>query len=177
MQRRAALKTFALSIGSTLVLPSWASAWTKETLLSSDISLSASQEALLAEIVETIIPKTDTPGARELNVDKFVTLMVADCYDAKAQDTFAKGLVAVDEAAKKDYGKAFTEAAPAQRLAILNKMDKSGSDTEKSFVRLVKNLTIQGYLNSEYVMTNLRVYEFIPGRYHGCVPAKLQAGK
>lgn len=177
MQRRAALKTFALSIGSTLVLPSWANAWSKETLCQSDIILSSSQEALLAEIVETIIPKTDTPGARELNVDKFVTLMVADCYDAKAQETFKKGLSAADEIAKKDYSKAFTEVEPAQRLAVLNKMDKSGNDTEKGFIRLVKNLTIQGYLNSEYVMTNLRVFEFIPGRYHGCVPAKPQAGK
>jgi hypothetical protein len=177
MQRRAALKTFALSIGSTLVLPSWANAWSKETLHHADTILSSTQEALLAEIVETIIPKTDTPGARELNVDKFVTLMVADCYDTKAQDTFAKGLVAVDEIARKDYGKAFVEVDPAQRLAILNKMDKSGSDTEKGFIRLVKNLTIQGYLNSEFVMTNLRVYEFIPGRYHGCVPVKAQPGK
>ena len=177
MQRRAALKTFALSIGNTLVLPSWANAWSKETLHQPSTILSSSQESLLAEIVETIIPKTDTPGAKELNVDKFVALMVADCYDAKAQDTFAKGLKAVDEIAKKDYGKAFVEAEPVQRLAILNKMDKSGSDTEKGFIRLVKNITIQGYLNSEYVMTNLRVFEFIPGRYHGCVPAKSPAGK
>lgn len=177
MQRRAALKTFALSIGSTLVLPSWANAWSNETLHFSDTILSSTQEALLAEIVETIIPKTDTPGAKELNVDKFVTLMVADCYDAKAQDTFSKGLVAVDDIAKKDYSKAFTETDPAQKLAVLNKMDKSGNDTEKGFIRLVKNLTIQGYLNSEYVMTNLRVFEFIPGRYHGCVPAKSPAGK
>ncbi|RYU96336.1 gluconate 2-dehydrogenase subunit 3 family protein [Emticicia agri] len=177
MQRRAAIKTFAMSIGSTLVLPSWANAWSKETLHQSDTLLSTSQEALLAEIVETIIPKTDTPGAKELNIDKFVTLMVADCYDAKAQDTFAKGLIAADDIAKKEYNKAFVEAEPAQKLAILNKMDKSGTDTEKGFIRLVKNLTIQGYLNSEYVMTNLRVFEFIPGRYHGCVPVKAQTGK
>jgi hypothetical protein len=177
MQRRAALKTFALSIGSTLVLPSWVNAWSNETLHTTDRILSPSQEALLAEIVETIIPKTDTPGAKELNVDKFVTLMVADCYDAKAQDTFTKGLVAADEIAKKDYNKSFATAEPAQKLAVLNKMDKSANDTEKGFIRLVKNLTIQGYLNSEYVMTNLRVFEFIPGRYHGCVPAKQQAGK
>lgn len=177
MQRRAALKTFALSIGSTLVLPSWANAWNKETLHTSGKTLSSEQAALLAEIVGTIIPKTDTPGAKELNVDKFVTLMVADCYDTKAQDTFSKGLVAVNEISKKDYNKPFVEAEPAQRLTVLNKMDKSSNDTEKGFIRLVKNLTIQGYLNSEYVMTNLRVFEFIPGRYHGCVPAKSPAGK
>jgi len=177
MQRRAALKTFALSIGSTLVLPAWANAWSKENLHQSATILSSSQETLLAEIVETIIPKTDTPGAKELNIDKFVTLMVTDCYDAKAQDTFTKGLAAADANATKDYGKAFAECEPAQKLAVLNKMAKADNATEKGFIGLVKNITIQGYLNSEYVMTNLRVYEFIPGRYHGCVPVKNQAGK
>ncbi|PLK43060.1 gluconate 2-dehydrogenase subunit 3 family protein [Emticicia sp. TH156] len=172
MQRRAALRTFALSIGSTLVLPSWANAWSKETLHQSNLILSSSQEALLAEIVETIIPKTDTPGAKELNLNKFVTLMVADCFDANAQDTFNKGLQKVDTLAASEYSKPFIEADTKLRLAVLNKMAVSDNETDKGFIRLVKNLTIQGYLNSEYVMTNLRVHEFIPGRYHGCVPVK-----
>ena len=172
MQRRAALKTFALSIGSTLILPSWANAWSRETLHQSTSSLSSSQEALLAEIVDTIIPKTDTPGAKDLNVDKFVTLMVADCYDAKAQDTFSKGIVNVDAIAKKEFSKSFAEVDAKQKLAVLDKMANGDNETDKGFIRLVKNITIQGYLNSEYVMTNLRIYEFIPGRYHGCVPVK-----
>lgn len=172
MQRRAALKTFALSIGSTLVLPSWANAWSKESLPPSTTILSTSQEALLAEIVDAIIPKTDTPGAKDLNIDKFVTLMVADCYDAKAKDTFAKGILSVDAIARREFSKLFVEADAKQKLAVLNKMASGDNETDKGFIRLVKNLTIQGYLNSEYVMTNLRVYEFIPGRYHGCVPVK-----
>lgn len=172
MQRRAALKTFALSIGSTLVLPSWANAWSNETLHQLTSIHSPSQEALLAEIVDTIIPKTDTPGAKDLTVDKFVTLMVADCYDSKAQDTFVKGILSVDAIAKKELLKSFAEADSKQKLAVLNKMASGDIETDKGFIRLVKNLTIQGYLNSEYVMTNLRIYEFIPGRYHGCVPVK-----
>jgi len=77
-----------------------------------------------------------------------------------------------DIVAKKDFSKPFVECDAKQKLAVLNKMANSENSDEKGFVRLVKNLTIQGYLNSEYVMTNLRIYEFIPARYHGCVPVK-----
>ncbi|WP_435356527.1 gluconate 2-dehydrogenase subunit 3 family protein [Emticicia sp. SJ17W-69] len=172
MQRRSAIKNLALTIGGTIVLPSWANAWNKQSLQNSSFNISSSQENLLAEIVETIIPKTDTPGAKELNIHQFTTKMVADCYDKKSQETFAKGFDLVDNAAKKDFSKIFIECDGKQKLTILNKMSISENVDEKSFIRLVKNLTIQGYLNSEYVMTNLRVYEFAPARYHGCVPVK-----
>ena len=172
MQRRSAIKNLALTIGGTIVLPSWANAWNKESFQNSPFYISPSQENLLAEIVETIIPKTDTPGAKELNIHQFTTKMVSDCYDKKSQETFTKGFDLVDVAAKKDFSKPFVECEAKQKLAILSKMSNSENNDEKSFVRLVKNLTIQGYLSSEYVMTNLRVYEFAPARYHGCVPVK-----
>lgn len=172
MQRRSAIKTIALSIGSTIILPLWANAWNKASLLKTGFIISTSQEAILAEVVETIIPKTDTPGAKELNIDKFTTKMVADCYDKKSQEIFSKGLDLVENTAKRDFAKSFMACDATQKLAILNKMSNSENSDEKSFVRLVKNLTIQGYLSSEYVMTNLRIYEFAPARYHGCVPVK-----
>jgi hypothetical protein len=170
MQRRTALKSVALSIGSVIILPSWANAWTTKSLQNQHFNLSFSQETLLAEIVETIIPKTDTPGAKDLGINKFVEKMIADCYDKKAQEIFAKGLVSIENIAKKEYSKSFVECDGKQKLSILNSMLSSSNNEDKDFVKLVKNITIQGYLNSEYVMTNLRIFEFVPGRYHGCVP-------
>ncbi|AFK02363.1 hypothetical protein Emtol_1214 [Emticicia oligotrophica DSM 17448] len=172
MQRRSAIKNLALTIGSTLVLPSWANAWTTESFPMTSFSLTTSQETLLAEIVETIIPKTDTPGAKELNLHQFTTTMVADCYDKKAQDIFTKGIEAVNAASQKTYSKAFADCDSSQKLELLKKMEASENADEKAFIRLVKNLTIQGYLTSEYVMTNIRPFEFAPGHYYGCVPVK-----
>jgi Gluconate 2-dehydrogenase subunit 3 len=172
MQRRTALKSVALSIGSVITLPSWANAWNVQTFQNQQFNLNFSQESLLTEIVETIIPKTDTPGAKELVINKFVEKMVTDCYDKKAQDVLAKGLVSVENMAKKDYLQPFVECDGKQKLAILNSMLNSSNNEDKDFVKLVKNITIQGYLNSEYVMTNLRIFEFVPGRFHGCVPVK-----
>jgi hypothetical protein len=172
MQRRTALKTVALSIGSVIILPSWANAWTTKSLQNQPFNSSFSQETLLAEIVETIIPKTDTPGAKDLEIHQFTMKMIADCYDKKAQEVFAKGLVSVDNFAQKDFSKSFIESDSKQKLAVLNSMLNSSDSNDKDFVRLVKNITVQGYLNSEYVMTNLRKYQFLPGKYHGCVPVK-----
>ena len=172
MQRRTALKTVALSIGSVITLPAWANTWSINSLPNQHFNLSFSKETLLAEIVELIIPKTDTPGAKDLEINKFVVKMVADCYDKKAQEVFTKGLNSVDNVANKDYSKPFEQCDGKQKLAVLNAMLSSSNNDDKDFVELVKNITIQGYLNSEYVMTNLRKFEFVPGRYHGCVPVK-----
>jgi Gluconate 2-dehydrogenase subunit 3 len=172
MQRRSAVKNIALTIGASIVLPSWANAWRKDSFRNNHSQISTFQENILAEIVETIIPKTNTPGAKELNVHQFVERMVKDCYDKKAQETFSKGVDLVDASAKSNFSKTFLECDAKQRLEVLNKMSKSENSDEKNFVQLVKGLTIEGYLNSEYVMINLRKYEFAPARYHGCVPVK-----
>jgi Gluconate 2-dehydrogenase subunit 3 len=171
MQRRSAIKNIALTIGGAIVLPSWANAWNRESLQHSRL-ISPSQDALLAEIVETIIPKTTTPGAKELNIHQFTTKMVTDCYDKNAQGIFTKGFDLVDKNAKNSFSKSFMDCDAKQRLEVLDKMSKSENSDEKNFVGLVKGLTIRGYLNSEYVMTNLRIFEFAPAHFYGCVPIK-----
>lgn len=172
MKRRSAVKNIALTMGVAIVLPSWANAWRKDSFQNNASPISSFQENILAEIVETIIPKTHTPGAKELNVQQFIPKMIADCYDKPAQDTFTKGFALVDIASKNSFSKTFLECDAKQRLEVLDKMSKSDIKDEKSFIQLVKGLTIKGYLSSEYVMTNLRIYEYAPARYHGCVPVK-----
>lgn len=168
------------AVGGLISLPAWTNAWTADTARQYPKFLSLSQDELLAEIVETIIPATDTPGvdspgAKALNVHQFIQKMVADCYDAKGQETLRKGLEATDELARKSYEKPFAKIDAPQRLALLTQLSQSTEPTQKAFYSLVKNLTIRGYMNSEYVMTNLTHYEMIPGRYHGCVPVVAKA--
>ena len=172
MQRRSAVKNIALTIGASIVLPVWANAWNKDSFQNNFSKIANFQDNLLAEIVETIIPKTNTPGAKELNVQQFVPKMVMDCYDKKAQEIYKKGFDLVENNAKNSFSKSFIDCDAKQRLEVLNKMSKSENSDEKNFVQLVKGLTIQGYLNSEYVMTNLRIFEFAPAHFYGCVPIK-----
>ncbi|MFD2569599.1 gluconate 2-dehydrogenase subunit 3 family protein [Spirosoma soli] len=162
-------------VGGLISLPAWANGWTSETVRSTQQFLSSSQDDLLAIIAETIIPATDTPGAKALNVHQFIQKIVTDCLDKPAQETFRKGLDATDELAKKTFGKPFGEGDVAQRTALLTQLSQSADPTQKDFYGLVKGLTIRGYLNSEYVMTNLTHYQMIPGHYYGCVPVPAKA--
>lgn len=173
MKRRTALKSVALSIGALASLPSWATSWNRNSLIGQSY-LSKLEAATLSTLVQTLIPKTDTPGAGDLQVDQFVEVMVKDCYDKNTQKIFRDGLSALDTQSKASNQLSFSAASEAQRKKILESHDAAGSDTQKQFYNLVKNLTIQGYMSSEYVMTNLTHYELVPARYHGCVP--LQKG-
>ena len=172
MLRRNALKTLATVVGGLTTLPAWATGWSSESLGQLPALLSVDQRDTLAALVDTIIPATDTPGARELQVPQFIQKVVADCYDKKTQDLLANGLSLTDDLARKAYGTAFAGGDTSQRIQLLKGMEQSPDAAQKDFYGLVKNLTIRGYLNSEYVMTNLTHYEMIPSRYHGCVPVK-----
>ncbi|MBN8821526.1 MULTISPECIES: gluconate 2-dehydrogenase subunit 3 family protein [unclassified Spirosoma] len=158
------------AVGGLISLPAWANGWTAESIPSSQPFISTGQTELLAEMVETIIPATDTPGAKALNVHQFVQKMVADCYDKTAQDRFKNGLESLDGWAQKSFGKPFNQGDVAQRTGLMTQLSKSDDSAQKDFYGLVKGLTIRGYMTSEYVMTNLTHYQFIPGHYYGCVP-------
>lgn len=170
INRRTALKNLALSTASLFSLPAWATSWSAGSLATDSTFLSPAQQALLADVVETIIPTTDTPGARELGVHQFVQRMVEDCYEPAARATLTQGLAALDAVARQQTGKPFAAGDQTQREGWLQPPTQPADPTRQAFLELVKGLTIEGYLTSEYVMTNLSHYEFIPGRYLGCVP-------
>src|SRR5688572_9749325 len=50
-----------------------------------------SDVTLLAEIADTILPETKTPGAKAAGVGPFIAMMVADTYDSREQDLFRDG--------------------------------------------------------------------------------------
>src|SRR5215204_3345793 len=58
--------------------------------------LSPEQAALLPELVETIIPRTDTPGAKDALVHVFVDLFVKDCYPKAQRDMFLGGFAGLE---------------------------------------------------------------------------------
>ncbi|MFT7482038.1 MAG: hypothetical protein ACI8WW_000969, partial [Oceanospirillaceae bacterium] len=107
MNRRKALKNVALTFGTALSLPAWANAWTPESLPATTNFKTAESE-LLNQLVEALIPKTDTPGAGEMGIDKFVMVMVNDCTPDNQRSTFMTQLSLVDAFAKEKYSKLFT---------------------------------------------------------------------
>lgn len=169
MQRRSLLKGLALTVGGLVALPAWAAGWTPQSLGPVAFA-TADDEALLGDIVGTIIPETTTPGAKSLNVHQFAMRMIRDCYDQTAQTTLQQGLALTESTAQQTYGKAFAALDASQRKAVLTGLTTATDPAGKAFMDLIKRLTIQGYTNSEFYLVNVQRFNMAPGYYHGCVP-------
>ena len=95
--------------------------------------------------------------------------LIKDCYEKNAQEDFKNGLVKVEILSKSAHNQAFETISVPQKQELLKNLQISTDVKLKEFYGLVKNLTIQGYTTSEYVMVNHLKYEMAPGHYYGCV--------
>lgn len=172
MDRRTSIKTlFVITAGVTLV-PSCLEDRSKSSILLKNMKIDGKQEKLLAELAGTIIPTTDTPGAKEVSAHLFALKMVDDCYDNEGRKKFVTDLKEFERFTKKRFGKSFTDCNQLQRDELLRDIEskKDVSEDVASFYSTMKRLTIQGFLSSQYFLTKVQVYELVPGRFHGCVP-------
>jgi hypothetical protein len=174
MERRAALKQMLIIAGGIALLPSCATEPGKSSIQLTNLDITADQEALLLEIAATILPKTDGPGARELNLHLFTLKMVDDCHTKEDQEAFVKGLHHFDQLAKDTYKQSFIKCTPAERTQLLMAIlkDEHTPKPVQQFLQISKHRIIQGFNNSKYVMSDLHRYELVPGRYNGYFPVK-----
>ncbi len=189
MNRRDALARVAVLMGGTVIgaeffltgcsSPAGTSDKAGETA-ATKFALSPTQLSMLDEVGETILPATKTPGAKAAKIGSFMLVMVRDCYKPADQQIFLTGLTKLDEASQKQIGKAFMAADPAQRTAVLIKLDAEQKEFTKNqrkddpshYFRMMKELTLLGYFTSEVGATQALRYEPVPGRYDGNVPYK-----
>ena len=183
MNRREALSSVALLLGGTLIgSEMFLSGCTNENKKIGTAGLDFSPEdiSFLDEVGDTIIPATDTPGAKDAKIGEFMHTIVRDCYNKTDQDIFIAGMGKLNEASKSMNGKYFLESTPEQRKNLLIALDKEQKEyTAKKkqtdpphYFRMFKELTIWGYFTSEPGATKALRYVAVPGRYEGCIPYK-----
>lgn len=180
MDRRTTIKGLIAFV--TIGIPSFS--FYKWTVFNSaaDVSGLQGKKALLAELAEVIIPRTDTPGAKDAGVENFIILMISDCTEPRTQHNFMAGLDHVEEYALKNYNHKFTACTAAQKNAILTYFeDKSVYKKEilnkinnkllgvPFFIKL-KQLTVEGYCISKTGATMGLAYDYIPSTYQSCIP-------
>lgn len=166
--------------GGAALLPACVKNIKQVSLDLKNLKITPTQEDLLAEIANVIIPTTDTPGAKELNLHQFILRMVDDCFEPEEQEQFLIGLTDFDKMSEEKTGNSFLDLGEDKKerlLAALEGSRNSDHNEEKEktvnkFYSTVKNLTVYGYTTSEYVMTNQLYYNMIPGRFIGCVEVK-----
>jgi len=143
-----------------------------------DALFSDSDIALLDEIAETILPETDTPGAKAADVGAFMALMVTDSYYEPDQAIFRQGLSTIDEQARAILGGDFVSASAGDRLSLLETLDaeqfeymqNKAPDAPAHFFRMMKELALLGYFTSEIGYGQAMRYVETPGRWDPCVP-------
>ena len=135
---------------------------------------SKAQIKMMNEVADTIIPTTDTPGAKAAKVGQFMAVIVSDCYEPDDQKRFMAGLTTLDAECAKRYGKkSFVKLSPVQRTEFLTALDKERREFQKSkkkedknhYFQTLKDLVLWGYFTSEIGATQaLRFVEY-PGKY------------
>jgi hypothetical protein len=142
-------------------------------------AFSAADVALLDEIAETILPETSTPGAKAAKTGAFMALSATDVYTADNQAIVRDGLLKIDAACRSAHGTSFMAATPAQRLIVLQALDREqkaamdarqNNDEPRHYFRLMKELALLGYFTSEIGCTRALQYVESPGKFDPCAP-------
>ncbi len=181
MKRRELLKSTSLWVSGLLLTPSAlvlksCGSLKKEEKWKSDF-FSNDNGNLIFELIDTLIPNTEIPGAIEANVHKFVESYVRDVYNDNKREWFVKELSNFNDKIKEYSSKSFSNLNLTQKINTLNEIQKKESNNNNSFYMNLKKLVIRGYFNSKIGVTKALNYKPIPGIFKGCIPLNEAGGK
>lgn len=148
------------------------------------VFLTPAQAGALSAMADHLLPASETPGARDVGVDRFIDAMVKDYCSTDDQKRFTAGLDQVDTTCRTRFGQTFAAATSAQKDEVFREFEAQSPSTAPSvwgaqisdtpapstFYRKFKELALVGYYTSEPVGRNILRYDPLPGRFTGCVP-------
>lgn len=173
MNRRTALKNVLFISAGTALLPACMQQ-DKATLQLSKLTITGSQEKMMADLVAAIIPATkDFIGAADVKAHEFTLMMMNDCESPDMQQKYLDGMKQFEKLVKDKYNKDFSELDAKQKNELLTQLDKDKNPSEElaKFYNATKYYTVQAFATSAKYMTDVRKYKMVPGsNFKGCVP-------
>ena len=204
MDRRKALKRIRLGAGFLVIGP------TTFSLLQScknepdfewqPTFLSAGSGFALKEILDVILPKTDTPGASDLNIAQFIDSYMDQVAEEEQRNKFSKGADAFARAFKRDTEKEIGEGSKEEFDAIIAKYLRATPEEQERFVKRntetqdpmdanpeedldadagtfgylqsVRDMGIWAWKNSQPIGEEVLWYDPIPGVWIPCGPVE-----
>ncbi len=137
---------------------------------------------LIQAVVDTLIPKTDSPSASECGVHDFLIKVVSECTDTPTQNKFIDGLGALNTTAQSQFNKNFTDCSSAERSTVLAVAERRDAPWPgiagkvqlrylgSPFFMTLKKYTVIGYCTSEGGATQGLRYSHVPSVYSACEP-------
>lgn len=187
MDRRKALRNSALLTSGSFMIPSFLfllQGCKNEARLDwQPLFLENDEAYFISVLVDTILPKTETPGALDVKVDVFLDLVFAKTYNEDAQARIRADIKGFNDDCREKFGKPFVELPSTDRIAVLKDAEANsgkfngsvwgtaaGKQEPVGFYRSLKSLAIWAYLSSEEIGENVLSYDPIPAVYQGCIP-------
>ena len=201
MDRRIALKNMGLSLGYLVAIPTLISivqsCKNEKVLEWTPDFFTPEQGAVLIQLVDLILPKTDTPSASEVQVHLFIDRLTDQVAEMDKQDFMKMSMNKFIEKALKDSGKEkAADLEPKDLEPVLAAALKTTKEDQiKNFKAIdqytetmanggsadltdevsrfgiannLRGLTIWGYKTSEYVGEKVLAYLPVPGEYIHC---------
>ncbi len=146
--------------------------------------LTIGEAGFLATFIDTILPRTETPGGLDVKADMFLDRVFAEAYNDDDRKALRTDLAEFTSGIKADFGADFVDLSTDERTAALTAAEQVGGkyrgnvwgtpvgeqEEPISFYRSLKSMAIWAYLSSEKVGSEVLNYDPIPGGYDGCVP-------
>lgn len=181
VDRRSLLESALLLMGVTATA-SFSPAALAKAAASPKPYLGAADFALLSAVADTIVPKTDTPGAVDARVPAKFDALLVNWAAPKRRAELTGALAAIDGLARDKEGRAFAELPPEKRKELLVPHDAAAlkpvprkdkltgmrammagpSVADPAYAKL-KELIVVLYYYSEEALTTELTYEHSPG--------------
>ncbi len=187
LNRRETIKRIALLLGGTISAPALQGLLNGARASASDVAwkpkfLSVSQAALVTEIADIIIPRTDTPGAKDIGIAAFIDSMLNEVYPPADRRRFVEGLMSFSSSRRSADGRDFMELGVPERIARVRMAHaaaleehrrrpmRSDGKSHRPFILMLKELTLIGFFTSEAGCTQVLQHVAVPGALRACIP-------
>jgi len=167
MKRRSALQKIAWLSGGIAILPYYCSRQSEITL-HNNLPIQISDSNLINLLSNLILPEdTESFPTMESRID-FVLTMINDGFDSQQILDYLFGMAEFKKHVMITYGISFEDLVVEDQLACIGKTIDC-SDEKSFFVSTIKRHSLRHFTTSENYMKNYLNFEFMPGRYNGCV--------
>ena len=175
MERREAVIKISWILKSALLAPTILTvlqSCQEQVLNTRDLMvLNDEQDDLIKAIADTILPRTESPSASDVKVDRFMDLLLQDVFEDEVKQKFLQGLSQFDVDCQSVTGHSFVDLIESDKYTYLEKVDKEIMEQEYDdlvpFYYTFKHLTITIYFTTEQGVKQNLNYNPIPGSYIG----------
>ena len=123
--------------------------------------------ALLNRVSDLIIPRTETPGALDVNVPGYLDGLMADWASTATRDVYRTTLQTLRQRLDRATGGDFLAVAEAPAQAALAALDAEafGGDSSLAGYRTLKQYITQAYFATEAGALQELQWQAVPGRW------------